>query len=79
MNWHECIEVNPNVLAGKPVIKGTRIAVELILDRMSDGWTTDDLFQAYPQLKPEDLQAVFAFAAELLKEEEFVAIRKAAS
>lgn len=79
MNWHKQIEVNADILAGKPVVKGTRIAVELILDRMSDGWTTDDLFRAYPQLKPEDLQAVFAFAAELLKEEEFIAIRKAAS
>lgn len=77
MNWRDHIVSDPEVLVGKPVIKGTRISVELILDRLADGWTADDLFKAYPRLTPEALQAVFAFAAEVLKDEEYIAVSKA--
>lgn len=77
MNWRDHIVSDPEVLVGKPVIKGTRLSVELILDRLADGWTADDLFKAYPRLTPEALQAVFAFAAEVLKDEEYVAVSKA--
>jgi uncharacterized protein (DUF433 family) len=77
MNWRDHIVSDPEVLVGKPVIRGTRISVELILDRLADGWTADDLFKAYPRLTPEALQAVFAFAAEVLKDEEYIAVSKA--
>ena len=73
------ITINPKVMVGKPVIKGTRLSVELILDRLADGWTAQELFAAYPRLTPEALQAVFAFTAEIMKEEDFVAARKAAA
>lgn len=79
MNWRDHIVSDPEILVGKPVLKGTRLSVDLILDRLADGWTTEDLFQAYPRLTPEALQAVFAFAAEMLKDEEYVALAKAAA
>jgi uncharacterized protein (DUF433 family) len=79
VNWKDYIVADPDVLVGKPAIKGTRLSVELILDRLADGWTVQDLFASYPHLTPEALQAVFAFAAEMLKEEDFVAARKAAA
>ena len=62
---------------GKPVAKGTRLSVDLVLDRLADGWTAEDLYQSYPRLTPEALQAVFAFAAEILKDEDYVAHAKA--
>lgn len=77
MNWRDRIIVDPDILVGKPVIQGTRISVELILDRLADGWSVEDLLAAYPRLTIEDVQAVFAFTAELLKEEDFVALSKA--
>jgi len=79
MNWRDYIVSDPEILVGKPAVKGTRLSVDLILDRLADGWTTEDLFQAYPRLTPEALQAVFAFAAEVLKDEDYVAIAKAAA
>lgn len=77
MNWHDHIVVDPNVLVGKPIVKGTRISVELLLDRLADGWSFDDILDAYPHLTREQIQAAIAFAAELFKEERFVAIQKA--
>jgi len=79
MNWRDYIVSDPGILVGKPALKGTRLSVDLILDRLADGWTAEDLFQAYPRLTPEALQAVFAFAAEVLKEEDYIALRKAAA
>ncbi|CAG1023009.1 hypothetical protein MTYM_02141 [Methylococcales bacterium] len=79
INWKDYIVADPEILVGKPVIKGTRLSVELTLDRLADGWTAQELFASYPRLTPEALQAVFAFTAELMKEEDFVAARKAAA
>lgn len=73
MDWKNYIVSDPDVLAGKPVIKGTRVSVELILNRLGDGWTREDLLEAYPRVSPDSLQAVFAFAAEVMKDEEYVA------
>ena len=64
MEWKNRIEVNPDVLVGKPVIKGTRISVELILDRLADGWSMEDILASYPHLTREDVLAAIAFAAE---------------
>ena len=63
MNWKEHIVSDPEILAGKPTIKGTRLSVELILDRLADGWTEQDLYRSYPNLTPVALHAVFAFAS----------------
>lgn len=79
IDWKIHIVADPEVLVGKPVIKGTRIAVELVLDRLADGWSVDELLSAYPSLTPADLAAVFAFAAAMVKEEDFVAFAKAAA
>ncbi len=76
MNWKDHIEVNPAVLVGKPIIKGTRISVELILDRVADGWTMEDVLVSYPHINREDVLAALSFAAELFKEETFVAVGK---
>lgn len=76
-SWREHITVDPDVLVGKPIIRGTRISVELLLDRIADGWSYDDILAAYPHLRREQIQAAVAFASELLKEERFVAIGKA--
>jgi uncharacterized protein (DUF433 family) len=79
MNWKEHIAVNPDVLAGKPIIKGTRISVELLLDWFASGWSYDDILHAYPHLTREQVQAAIAFAAELFREERHAAITKVAS
>ena len=76
MNWKDRIEVNPEVLVGKPIIKGTRISVELILDRVADGWTMEDVLTSYPHITRDDVLAALSFAAEIFKEEKFVAIGK---
>jgi uncharacterized protein (DUF433 family) len=75
-DWKQRIVVNPKILTGKPIIKGTRISVEFILDRTADGWSLDDILQSYPHLTREDVLAAHSFAAELFKEDTFVAIGK---
>lgn len=79
MYWKDRIIVDPDILIGKPIIKGTRISVELILDRVADGWSVEDIQNAYPHLTREDVLAALSFASELFKEEKFVAIGKAAT
>jgi uncharacterized protein (DUF433 family) len=76
MNWKDHIVDNPDVLVGKPIVKGTRISVELLLDRFADGWGYEDILEAYPHLTREQVQAAVAFAAEIFKEERFVAIAR---
>ena len=76
MNWKDRIEVNPAVLVGKPIIKGTRISVELILDRMADGWSMEDVLSSYPHISREDVLAALSFSSELFKEKTFVAVGK---
>lgn len=68
------IEVNPKVMLGKPVIKGTRIPVELILRKLSEGATEEELLDAYPRLTREDIRAALAYAAEALALEETIAL-----
>ncbi len=63
------IEINPNVMLGKPVIRGTRIPVELILRKLSEGLPEAALLEAYPRLTPADVQAALAYAADTLAHE----------
>ena len=79
MNWKEYIVVDPDILVGKPIIKGTRISVELLLDCFANGWGYDDILEAYPHLSRGQVQAALAFAAELIREVRSIAIAKAAS
>lgn len=69
MDWHDRIVVDPKVLVGKPVIKGTRIAVEFIVDLLGRGWTAEQILREYDHLSPEDIQACLAYASEVLKSE----------
>ena len=64
MNWEERITSDPKIMVGKPVIRGTRMTVEFILARFADGWTEREILENYPHLTPDDLRAVFAYAAE---------------
>lgn len=66
------IEINPKVSLGKPVIRGTRIPVELVLRKLSDGASEADLLDAYPRLTREDIQAAIGYAADTLAHEETV-------
>jgi uncharacterized protein (DUF433 family) len=59
----DLIITDPAILAGKPVIAGTRISVQLILEKMRDGWTIDDLLDDYPELTREQVIAAIAYAA----------------
>ena len=63
MKLADRIEINPNVMQGKPVIRGTRIPVGLILRKLSEGATEKDLLDAYPRLTSEDIRAALAYAA----------------
>ncbi len=68
------IEIDPQVMLGKAVIRGTRIPVELILRKLSEGATEADLTDAYPRLTREDIQAAIRYAADTLAHEEVVFI-----
>jgi uncharacterized protein (DUF433 family) len=68
-DWRSRITVDSKVLAGKPVIKGTRISVEFILDLLANGWTIEEILKNYPQLERKDVIAALKYAAEILKEE----------
>jgi uncharacterized protein (DUF433 family) len=70
MSIADRIEINPNVMLGKPVIRGTRVPVELILRKLSEGATEADLLDAYPRLTRADIQAALAFAADTLANQE---------
>jgi uncharacterized protein (DUF433 family) len=69
MDWHEYIHGDPRILRGKPVVKGTRLSVEFILDLLATGWTEQQLLENYPQLSSDALRAVFAFAAEQVRDD----------
>ncbi|MBI2469623.1 MAG: DUF433 domain-containing protein [Planctomycetes bacterium] len=64
------ITVNPDVMVGKPTIRGLRITVEQILKSLAAGITTQELLEDYPELELEDIQAVLLYAAELVSEEQ---------
>lgn len=68
MNWRDRISVDPAVCHGQACVKGTRIMVAVVLDNLAAGVSHDELFQSYPTLKPEDLQAALEYAAELARE-----------
>jgi uncharacterized protein (DUF433 family) len=64
----ECIKIDPNVCFGKPVVRGTRIWVSLIVDNLAEGVAEEELLEAYPQLTRKDLRACLAYAAEMTRE-----------
>ena len=73
MDYRKHIVCNPGILLGKPVIKGTRISVELILKKMAEGISNEELMEAYPSLTRKDISAVLAYSADVIALEEFIA------
>jgi uncharacterized protein (DUF433 family) len=71
------IEINPAIMQGKPVIRGTRITVELILRKVSEGADEAAVLEAYPHLTKADIQAAMAYAADTLAHEETLLVRSA--
>ena len=69
MNWQERIVIDPCVLAGKPVLKGTRLAVEFLIELLAENWSHEQILANYPELTEEDIQAALHCAAEALKQE----------
>ena len=69
MSGKERIVIDPEVLTGKPVIRGTRLAVEFILGLLAEGWTESDITSNYPGVAPEDIRACLAYAAATLQSE----------
>jgi uncharacterized protein (DUF433 family) len=74
MDWRNHIVLDPKVLVGKPVIKGTRISVELVIDLLGRGYTPDQVRQQYDHVTPEDIQACLAYASEVLRSERVYAL-----
>jgi len=74
MDWKKYIHADAEVLAGKPIVKGTRLSVEFLLGLLGAGWSQEQILN-YPGLTAEALQAVFAFAAESLQEESLYSLR----
>lgn len=72
MDWRERITSDADTLSGRPRIKGTRIGVDFILDLLASGWSEAQILDNYPHLKRDDLQAVFAFVRDCLKDETFI-------
>ena len=69
------IEVNPEIMLGKPVIRGTRVTVELLLRKLAEGATEDGLLEAYPHLTREDIKAAIAYAADTIAHEKHWAVK----
>lgn len=67
--WKDRIIVDPKIMVGKPILKGTRITVAHIIDLLAQGWTSEEILKNYPQLKKQDLDAALKYAAETLKQE----------
>jgi uncharacterized protein (DUF433 family) len=69
MSWQERIVIDPNILVGKPVVKGTRLAVEFILELLAHGWSEEDMLRNYPGLTRADIQACLSYASAVLRAE----------
>jgi len=70
----ERIEINAEVMLGKPVIRGTRIPVELLLRKLAEGATIEEVLDAYPRLSAEDVRAALAYAADTIAHEAILAL-----
>ena len=69
MDWSERVAIDPEVLVEKPIIKGTRISVELVIDLLARGYTCADILEQYDHLTRDDVQACLAYASYVLRSE----------
>ena len=74
MTYTDRIVSDQKIMLGKPVIKGTRITVELILKKLSEGMTIEEILEAYPHLTREDILAVLSYSADVISREEIIAV-----
>ena len=74
MDWHDRIAIDAGVLGGKPVVRGTRITVELIVDLLGQAWTLEQLVEEYPGVTPDDVRACLRYASEILRSENVYAL-----
>jgi uncharacterized protein (DUF433 family) len=74
MTWRDHIHSDTDILGGKPVVRGTRLAVDFVLGLLAEGWSQDQVLENYPQLTAEALRAVFAFASETLHDDTFYSV-----
>jgi uncharacterized protein (DUF433 family) len=68
IDWKEYITTDENILAGKPIIKDTRLSVEFILERLANGWGEEDILENYPRLSKEAIQAIYAYTYECMRD-----------
>ncbi|WKZ65720.1 MAG: DUF433 domain-containing protein [Flavobacteriales bacterium] len=78
MEWRDHIVSDKEVLHGKPVIKGTRISVELILELLAEGWSEAQVLESYPNITAEDLKAVFAYLRDGMHQAMYLPLRRTA-
>jgi len=69
MDWRDHITFDPEILAGKPVVKGTRLSVEFVVGLLAQGWSDDEVLRNYPRMTREGIQACLAYATEALSAE----------
>ena len=72
MDYKRYIERNPNIMMGKPIIKGTRITVELLMRKLADGYNIDDLLKSYTHLTKEQILATLEYVADMIANEEIL-------
>jgi len=75
MDWRNRISADPDVLVGKAVVRGTRISVELVLELLAAGYTSEQVRRQYDHLAPEDVQACLAYAREVIRSERVFALK----
>ena len=68
IDWKEYITTDENILAGKPIIKDTRLSVEFILERLANGWAEEEILENYPRLSKEAIQAIYAYTYECMRD-----------
>lgn len=73
--WENRIVTNAEILSGKPVIAGTRISVELILDCLASGWSVAEFIENYPHVSKQDVLVALGFAADVIRQKLFVTIK----
>ncbi len=78
MDWRTRIVSDKDVLLGKPVIKGTRISVEVILELLAEGWAETQVLESYPNINAEDLKAVFAYLRDGVQQDFYLPVRRSA-
>jgi uncharacterized protein (DUF433 family) len=73
VNYKERISVNPNIMLGKPYIKGTRVTIELIIKKLSEGASVQNIIDGYSNLTESDVFAALAYSADVISREELIA------